>query len=156
MKFIHCAPLALLLIVASSGQFAAQAKTVSVVEAWARATPNGSTTGVIYMTLVNSGKNADRLLRGATPIADSVLFHSTVKDNGVMRMRALTAIDIAPGERVTLKPGGTHAMMIGLKQALKEGQTFPLILDFEKAGKIDVDVSVEAIGATVHQNMNGK
>ena len=31
----------------------------------------------------------------------------------------------------------------------------PLALEFEKAGKIDVTVSVEKIGAMEHQHMNG-
>lgn len=38
-------------------------------------------------------------------------------------------------------------MMVGLKQPLKEGETFPLTLTFEKAGKIDVTVSVAKVGA---------
>jgi periplasmic copper chaperone A len=71
-----------------------------------------------------------------------------------MRMRELSAIDVASGARVTLKPSGTHAMMIGLKQPLKEGQSFPLSLTFEKAGKIDVIVSTVKFGAVKHQDMN--
>ena len=41
-----------------------------------------------------------------------------------------------------LKPGGLHIMLIGLKQPLVEGQSFKLLLDFEKAGKVPVEVQV--------------
>jgi len=40
--------------------------------------------------------------------------------------------------QVAFDPGGMHIMLVGLKQPLKEGQTFPLTLTFRKAGKVDV------------------
>ena len=48
---------------------------------------------------------------------------------------------------VVLRPGTTHVMLTGLKQPLKEGETFPLTLDFAKAGKQDVQVKVAKAGA---------
>jgi periplasmic copper chaperone A len=158
MRIFPFAAIALLLIVGSSGQLRAQApqgKTITVADAWSRATPKGSTTAVIYMTLINSGQDADRLLGAATPIAEKVQLHSNTNDNGVMEMRELTSIEIEAGKKVALKPGGTHAMLVGLKQLLIAGQSFPLALEFEKAGKIDVTVSVEKVGAMEHQHMKG-
>ena len=34
-------------------------------------------------------------------------------------------------------------MLVGLKQPLKEGEAFPLDLDFEHAGPVSVEVEVE-------------
>jgi copper(I)-binding protein len=156
MRFLYCAVVAILLVAFSGGRSIAQSPSendVAVTNAWANATPHGSTIGVIYMTLVNNGKNADRWLAGTTPVAEKVEFHSNINDNGVMRMRELTAIDVAPGAKVLLKPGGTHAMLVGLKQPLREGQSFSLTLKFEKAGKIDVVAPIEKIGAMEHHNM---
>ena len=62
-------------------------------------------------------------------------------------MRELRSVEIDPGAKVIFKPGDMHMMMVGLKQPLKEGETFPLTLTFEKAGKIDVTVSVAKVGA---------
>ena len=64
-------------------------------------------------------------------------------DGGVMKMRAIPAIDIKAGAKVELKPGGYHVMLMELKQPLKNGDRFPLTLTFEKAGKIEVSVWVE-------------
>ena len=158
MRIFHFAAIALMLIVGSSGQLRAQApqgKTITVADAWARATPKGSTTGVIYMTVINSGQDTERMLGATTPMAEKVQFHSNTNENGVMKMRELTSIEIEAGKKVALKPGGTHAMLVGLKQLLVAGQSFPLTLEFEKAGKIDVTVSVEKVGAMEHQHMNG-
>ena len=43
---------------------------------------------------------------------------------------------------------GHHVMLMGLKAPLKQGESFPLTLTFERAGSVEVMVSVEKIGAT--------
>jgi copper(I)-binding protein len=82
-----------------------------------------------------------------TPVADKVQFHSTTEENGVSRMREMRVIDLSPRARVKFDPGGMHIMLVGLKQPLKEGQTFQLTLTFAKAGKIDATVPIAKIGA---------
>ena len=69
-------------------------------------------------------------------------------DNGVMKMRPVAGgLEIKPGQTVKLDPGGYHVMFMGLKQQLKEGEHFKATLDFAKAGKVDVDFTIEGIGA---------
>jgi copper(I)-binding protein len=158
MRLFRFAALAFVLMVHSTSQLGAQillAKTLTVADAWSRATPGASKTAVVYMTIVNGGASDDRLVGGATPVAEQVQFHSNVNDNGVMRMRELTAIDVAAGASVTLKPSSTHAMLVGLRQPLKEGQSFPLTLDFEKTGKVEVMVAVGKVGAMGRENTKG-
>ena len=135
-----------------AGQTAAQAETtapigVSVVRAWSRATPPGATTGVIYLTVVNSGADDDQLLGGSTPVAETLQFHSSMDDNGVMKMRELTEIDVAAGASVALKPSSTHLMLLHMTHPLTAGQTFPLTLTFKAAGAINVEVVVGTVGA---------
>lgn len=140
------------------GQVQAQtpaAGSIAIEHAWARATPVGAKTGAAYVTFVNHGAAADRLIGASTPMAAKVQVHQDTEDNGVMRMRELPAVDIGPGATFTLKPGGTHMMIVGLKQTLKQGQTFPLTLEFEKAGKIDLMVPIAKAGAMDDHHMNG-
>lgn len=120
---------------------------ITVAQAWARATPKGAVTGVAYVSLVNNGPGADRLLGASSPIAETIQFHSSSSESGVMKMDQLSALDLGPGEIVTLKPGGIHMMMLGLTQPLREGQTFPLTLTFEKAHIAEVTVRIGKVGA---------
>jgi periplasmic copper chaperone A len=69
-------------------------------------------------------------------------------EDGVMKMRALDGIDIAPGATIELKPGGMHLMIMGLKQPLKAGESFPATLRFEKAGPTPVTFNVLGMGAS--------
>lgn len=127
--------------------------SIVVENAWARATPAGAKSGAVYMTLVNHGAIPDRLLGAKTPVADKVQFHRVSEENGVSSMRELRTIDIAPGATITLKPSDMHVMLVGLQQPLKEGQTIPLTLDFEEAGKVSVAAPVARVGAMHGGNM---
>jgi periplasmic copper chaperone A len=119
-----------------------------IESAWARATASGAKVGGAFVTLVNSGETADRLVSASTAIADRVELHTHVMDGNVMRMREVEGgIPLPPGEIVKLQPGGFHVMLLGLKQGLTVGSRFPLTLTFEKAGNVQVDVPVEAMGS---------
>jgi len=132
---------------------AAEPSAIAVTDAWARATPPGAKTGAAYVTVTNTGKAADRLMSAATPVAGAAQLHTTLTENGVMKMRPVAAIDLKPGASVTLKPGGMHLMLMDLKQPLKQGESFPLALTFEKAGKIEADVTVQKAGAMSSMDM---
>ena len=106
----------------------------------------GSSNGAAYFaTLENTGDKPDRLVRASTPVAASVQIHTMSMDTqGVMRMREVDAIPLAPKESIKMRPGqGFHLMMIGLREPLKEGATFPMTLIFERAGKVEVKVYVQ-------------
>ena len=115
---------------------------------WARATPKGATIGGGYFKITNTGNTPDRLVGGASDIAGRFEIHQMSMDNGVMKMRAMTqGIEIKPGATIEFTPGGYHAMFVGLKKPLTQGEHVKATLQFEKAGKVDVDFTVEGIGA---------
>lgn len=117
-----------------------------VAEAWARATPPGAATGAVYFVLTG-GDAGDRLLGASSPVAERAELHMTTMSDGMMRMRALENLRLAPGETVRFEPGGRHVMLIGLKQPLHEGDAVPLTLTFERAGTIEVQVEVRSAAA---------
>jgi len=118
---------------------------VSVDGAWARATVPGQMGSAAYFTIRNAG-GPDKLLSVTSPAADASL-HSTSMDNGVMRMRPLQALDVPENGTVELKPGGTHVMLMGLKQPLQAGSALELDLKFEKSGERKVSAQVRPTDA---------
>jgi len=124
------------------------AGSVKISAPWARATPKGAAVGVGYMTITNNGSAPDRLLGGASDVSNRFEIHEMSMDNGVMRMRPMAkGLEIKPGQTVELKPGGNHVMFVGLKKPFAQGEHVKATLAFEKAGKVDVDFTVESIGA---------
>jgi copper(I)-binding protein len=128
-----------------AGGAVAQTGSVEVKDAWARATPDRAENGAAYVTIASSVP--DKLTGASTPVAAQAQMHQMTMDGGIMKMREMTSIDIPAGKPVTLKPGGVHLMLSGLKQPLRQGQSFPLTLDFEKAGKREVTVSIRGVAA---------
>ena len=131
------------LVVASAAL--AQTNQLEVSNAWARATPGKAENGAAYLTI--QSPTPDRLLSVSTPVAKKAELHTMSMEGMVMKMRPLADLDIPAGQPVTLKPGGQHVMLLGLDAPLREGQSFPLTLTFEKAGTRTVTVAIEKPGA---------
>ncbi|WP_375593491.1 copper chaperone PCu(A)C [Algihabitans albus] len=119
---------------------------ISIDHPWARASMGMAKAGAAYMVLTNDGSAPDRLVSASAEVADAVELHTHLMEDGVMRMRQVQAIEVAPGAPSVLEPGGLHVMLIGLKEPLTAGESFPMTLTFEQAGEITVEVAVEAMG----------
>ena len=121
---------------------------IEIGQPWTRATPPTAESGGGYLVLKNTGTTPDRLIAVKSPAADRVEIHEMKMDGNIMRMREVEkGIEIPPGATVELKPGGFHVMFMGLKAPFAKEAKVPLTLVFEKAGSIDVDLMVQAMGA---------
>lgn len=126
----------------------ARANDIVVTQAFARAsaTPAAKSASV-YLTLTNHGSEPDRLIAVATEAAQMAHVHETASAEGVMKMRPVDSIDLAPGSTVVLQPGGMHIMLMGLRAPLKKGQTLELRLTFEKSGGLKIAVPIAGVAA---------
>lgn len=128
---------------------ATPAPTVQVQQAWMRASPPHVPTAAGYLTLVNTGTQADRLLSVSSEAAERVELHGSQVQGGVRRMRTLgDGLALPAGARVALAPSGTHLMFIALRQPLVAGQTVRATLHFEHAAPQVVDFQVLPLDAT--------
>jgi uncharacterized protein YcnI/copper(I)-binding protein len=120
-----------------------------IATAWTRATPPGAKVAGGYVTITNNGKTSDRLTGGSFDSGDHIEVHEMSMTDGVMKMRPLAdGLEIKPGATVKLEPGGYHLMMMGLTKPLAKGDKVKAQLQFEKAGKVEVELDVNAVGAT--------
>jgi copper(I)-binding protein len=123
---------------------ATAAPQLAVSGVWARPATD---TGGVFLTVKNAGA-ADRLVAAASPVANHVELHESVmvmppgSMQMVTTMRPVHAIAVAANATTVLHPGGYHVMLIGLKQPLKAGESFPLHLRFAHAGAVDVIAKV--------------
>ena len=99
--------LALALLAAGAS---APAPRLTVSGAWTRPAGAGMN-GAGYLTIVNQGRNADRLIGAASPVAKTVSIHQSRQIGAMMTMRPMASIDVAGGARVSLAPGGLHLML---------------------------------------------
>lgn len=133
------------------------ASDMMVMNAYARASATpAARAGAAYITVMNHGGEADRLLSVSTPAATSAEFHTTVMEGDVMKMETVGPLELAPMATVEMKPGGLHVMLMGLKAPLKEGEKIELVLTFEKAGEVKVEVPVGTVAAGTHDQASGE
>jgi copper(I)-binding protein len=122
--------------------------SIEITTPWTRATAPTARTGGGFMTITNKGTTADRLVSARSNASDKVEIHEMQMDGSVMRMRELAkGLEIPPGATVMLKPGSYHIMFMELKAPLAKDTKVPVTLVFEKAGSIDLQLNVQAIGA---------
>lgn len=133
--------LLLTLTLISSSAAATAKDTVSIENAWVRATAPGQDVGAAYMTF-NSNQDVT-LIRATSDVTESVEIHSMSMQNGVMKMRMLENLAIKAGKPYKLEPGGFHLMLFDLKKPLLGGQYVNFELTF-KSGNTEFKQQIKA------------
>ena len=123
--------------------------SIHIAQPWARATPKSAKSAAGYMTITNKGSAPDRVNCVSSDASAQCQMHSMTMEGGVMKMRPVVGgLEIKPDETVTLAPSsGLHVMLETLKHPLEAGETVKATLKFDKAGTVDVEFPVVAIGA---------
>ena len=115
---------------------------------WTRVTPGGAKVAGGFMKITNTGKQADRLIGGSLVTAGKLEIHETTFENNVMRMRLMDkGLEIKPGETVELRPGSYHVMFMDMRSGLIAGERVKGTLVFDKAGTVEVEYRIEAMGS---------
>lgn len=119
-------------------------ETLAVSDAWAPPSPAGVDVGAGYLTITNGTGQDDALVEVASPRAARAEIHEMASDGPVMRMRAVSRLEIPAGQTVTLGPGGLHLMFHQLDHGFAAGESVPVRLVFEHAGVMETALSVRA------------
>lgn len=101
---------------------------------WAVASEEGQADVPVYFT-TREVEEGDRLLRAYTPIAESVAF--VAPDS-----QALDLLELKSGDGEQFFSTDSHLLLKGRKQDIHWGRNYPLVLVFEKAGMMNVSISV--------------
>ena len=117
-----------------------QPAPLEVKDVWTRDTVGSTANAAVFMTI--SSPTPDRLIAASTPVAEKTDLMTMAGGSGAMEMTYLEGIDIPADTPVSLNPSGLHVWLADLNQPLRAGQSFPLILEFEKAGQRRIIVSV--------------
>jgi len=91
-----------------------------------------------YMSIHNMGGTADKIVEVSSAAAERVEIHTHKMEEGIMRMRQIDSIAVAPNGYTELKPGGLHLMIFDLKEPVEMGGKLPVTVVFEKSGPLVV------------------
>lgn len=111
----------------------------TLVHPWAYPTEPGQASAAVYFS-VQDVLRPDRLLQARSPVAESVVFRASDKEDETN----LGALEVGPASPTQFGPGGLHLQLQGLRSPLKLYEVYPLMLSFEHAGRVMVQISVGA------------
>lgn len=112
-------------------------KSLEIVHPWCWETEAATKTVAVYMTVRNSSRRGDRLVRATASIADKAELRAPGTGTPVR------SFDAKPGGELILKRDGPHILLTGVKRQLGAYDAFVMTLTFERAGKVEVEVAVE-------------
>lgn len=114
---------------------------------WSRQSPMSASVAAGFLTITNTGKVDDRLVKATSEISPVTQIHDMKMEGDVMKMVELPdGLAIPAGATVKLKPKSLHIMFMDVKQQPGEGASFTGTLTFEKAGTVSIDYEVAAPG----------
>lgn len=157
MKRLLLQALGLTLMAASTlslAQAPAPAPALKVDGAWVRATVQGQRGTGAFMNLTSP--QSLRLVGVSSPVAGVAELHEMKMEGDVMRMRAVSGLDLPAGKALQLRPGGYHLMLMDLKQPLQKDTQIPVTLILQNAQgqtsqlQLTVPVLLNAPGASGH------
>lgn len=120
-----------------------QAGDIIVSHLWTHATSATSDAIEVYMTILNTGNEADELIAATTRFTGTGKLQATTFQDGALRVVEAPTLELAPAQAVSFQPGGITLVLPGVQRDLREGDHFHMTLEFAQAGAVTVDVQVE-------------
>lgn len=147
MKFLR-----LLIAVSFVASFAAYANDIQVQDAYIRAVPPNAPVTAAFMQIHNQGDKARALVSASSAAANAVELHTHTNVDGVMQMRQVEKIDLAPKSTTHLQPGGLHIMLIGLKAPLNMDDKVLVSLKLDDGSILELDLPVRKVAGKMNNH----
>lgn len=104
---------------------------------WVREALPGAKINAGYMSIVNFSQESVNIVKVSSDAFESVEIHEMSMANGMMKMKHLDSLEIPAKDKIVLKPGGMHLMLINPFNTVFAGGEVELIVTFE-SGKTQI------------------
>ena len=116
---------------------------IQIDEAHAYASASGRNSANVYFFITS--KQATTLMGASSPASQTVAMRTMAHKGSMMKTLDVPSIDLPAGKRMDMTSAhGYHLTLVDLKAPLKAGETVPLTLNIEMAGKQSVKVDMRA------------
>lgn len=132
------------MVLAIAGQ-TALATEVEISNAWVKESIPGTENGAAYLTITNTGTKPATIIGVSTAAARASEVHQHILHDGMMRMRRVPELPIAPNETLVFQPGGFHLMLFGVKKPFRSGDQVEFTLKFSDGYQANFKAEVQPI-----------
>ena len=96
----------------------------------------------VYVSIFNNTKSEFVISSLSTDVAEKAEIHDVIITNEIVRMKKVDQLTIQPNEQVYFQPGGSHIMLMNLKQELADGSSFFITFKLDDGRENKVKVMV--------------
>ena len=115
---------------------------IEVHDAYARSSTPAA--GAAFMTIHNHGGPDDRLIEARSDAAARVELHTSLQEDGVMRMVPVEeGLELPSDGEIVMERGSYHVMMMGLTQPWETGDIIEVTLVFEGGMELPLEIEVD-------------
>ena len=117
--------------------------SITVSGAYTRPSPPSAASASGYLTIVNDGTRADKLIGVSSNVASKVEVHQMKMEGDIMKMAPVEGgLDIPAGGTVALEPMGYHLMFMQLLMPFKQSECVEVVLQFANAGELPIELNI--------------
>jgi copper(I)-binding protein len=117
-------------------------RSLVVTNAWARLGRDDRRSATVYFVIANRSDESDALVGVWSPIAEKASLSAPHWRGLNMTMRPLAEIPVSAHGVQQLRPGAQQVDVVQISRELRPGQSIPLELRFEKAGRVEVSAVI--------------
>lgn len=116
---------------------------IAVTHAWIRLPAPGLSVAAGYFDVINQTATPIELVAASSEVARSIEMHTESHDGGTMQMRQVDSVALTPQQTVSFSPGGTHLMLLGMRQVTSGA--VPITLLFSDGSRKTVSFEVRTL-----------
>ena len=110
---------------------------IGIGHAWAHPAAYGD--GQLFIPMANNSQERDELVAARSSVCTLI----ELRRNNRYDDPPLASFALEPKRPLPMRPRARHLRLMGLNRPLELGQRFPVVLDFLKAGEIEIEAQVE-------------
>lgn len=137
----------------SSDCISSENGTVTIDNAWVRASNDIGGTSAGYLRLCNEGPTPITLIGVTSDSAGIAEIHETTRsEDGVVSMKPISDLVIASGSAAVFAPGGMHIMLMSLQSEIPAGKETELEFEFSDGNVVAVTATAKSLTPTDHNH----
>lgn len=133
--------ISLMMMVAAYAE--ASAQDIRLIDGYAYPPIGGGGVAVAYVTLENTSQQDRSIVSATSDTVSMIELHEHIQDGDVLKMRKVDSIMLPAGQRVEMKPGGLHLMLMGVTEPMNPGDELKAKLQLDE-GSQEITIPVKA------------
>ncbi|HHB92922.1 MAG TPA: copper chaperone PCu(A)C [Thioploca sp.] len=118
------------------------AEPVQISGQWIREAPPNAQVLAAFMLIDNQSSESQTIVKVTSSDFEAIEIHQTVEHDGMMYMHKQEQLVINPKQKLILKPGSYHMMLMQPKRQLTTGEEVELTLKFANKEELVIKVPV--------------